>query len=223
MDPGERLREERDGGSGGQQPCDRARWPRRRSTAARRASRGATRRAGPARLGRRAVRSPSSLWIGAARRLPATIPPKQPVERPAAEAAVLVVEHEVSFHTPSAYEERRAGGRAGSPGTMPRDVPGRLRSEPVRHELLAARRGRERGRGDRGSRLRAVEACGRCSSAPEDGRLPILLTHAHIDHAYAAGDLAGDDVPVFIHQDDAVAFEDIDALEPRLRQPARRR
>ena len=32
----------------------------------------------------------------------------------------------------------------------------------------------------------------------------VLLTHAHIDHAYAAGDFAGDDVPVFIHQDDAV-------------------
>lgn len=47
----------------------------------------------------------------------------------------------------------------------------------------------------------------------------ILLTHAHIDHAYAAGDLAGDDVPVFIHQDDAVAFEDIDAWNPGFDNP----
>ena len=45
------------------------------------------------------------------------------------------------------------------------------------------------------------------------GKRPVavLLTHAHIDHAYAAGDFADDDVPVFIHQDDAVAFEDIEA------------
>jgi hydroxyacylglutathione hydrolase len=45
------------------------------------------------------------------------------------------------------------------------------------------------------------------------GKRPVavLLTHAHIDHAYAAGDFAGDDVPVFIHQDDVVAFEDIEA------------
>jgi glyoxylase-like metal-dependent hydrolase (beta-lactamase superfamily II) len=45
------------------------------------------------------------------------------------------------------------------------------------------------------------------------GRRPaaILLTHAHLDHAYAAGVLAGDDLPVFVHEDDAVAFDDIDA------------
>jgi hydroxyacylglutathione hydrolase len=47
----------------------------------------------------------------------------------------------------------------------------------------------------------------------------ILLTHAHVDHAYAAGDLAGDEVPVFIHQDDAVAFEDIDAWNPGFDNP----
>jgi hydroxyacylglutathione hydrolase len=47
----------------------------------------------------------------------------------------------------------------------------------------------------------------------------VLLTHAHIDHAYAAGDLAGDDVPVFIHQDDAVAFEDIDEWNPGFDNP----
>lgn len=47
----------------------------------------------------------------------------------------------------------------------------------------------------------------------------VLLTHAHIDHAYAAGDLAGDDVPVFIHQDDAIAFEDIDEWNPGFDNP----
>jgi glyoxylase-like metal-dependent hydrolase (beta-lactamase superfamily II) len=39
----------------------------------------------------------------------------------------------------------------------------------------------------------------------------VLLTHAHNDHAFAAGDFAGDDVPVLIHQDDAVAYDDIEA------------
>jgi hydroxyacylglutathione hydrolase len=45
------------------------------------------------------------------------------------------------------------------------------------------------------------------------GRRPaaVLLTHAHIDHAYAAGDFAGEDVPVFIHEDDALAYEDLEA------------
>jgi hydroxyacylglutathione hydrolase len=37
----------------------------------------------------------------------------------------------------------------------------------------------------------------------------VLLTHAHLDHAYAAGSFAGDDVPVFLHEADAVAFDDI--------------
>ena len=36
----------------------------------------------------------------------------------------------------------------------------------------------------------------------------ILLTHAHLDHAEAAGRFAGDDVPVFVHEADAVAFTD---------------
>jgi glyoxylase-like metal-dependent hydrolase (beta-lactamase superfamily II) len=47
----------------------------------------------------------------------------------------------------------------------------------------------------------------------------VLLTHAHMDHAYAAGDLAGGDVPVFIHQDDAVAFEDLDEWNPGFDNP----
>lgn len=53
------------------------------------------------------------------------------------------------------------------------------------------------------------------------GRRPaaILLTHAHVDHAYAAGDLAGDEVPVFIHEEDAVAFEDIDRWNPGFENP----
>lgn len=42
------------------------------------------------------------------------------------------------------------------------------------------------------------------------GRRPaaVLLTHAHVDHAMAAGDFSGDDVPVFVHPADAVAFHD---------------
>jgi glyoxylase-like metal-dependent hydrolase (beta-lactamase superfamily II) len=35
----------------------------------------------------------------------------------------------------------------------------------------------------------------------------ILLTHAHVDHAGAAGSFAGD-LPVFVHEADAVAFSD---------------
>ena len=42
------------------------------------------------------------------------------------------------------------------------------------------------------------------------GKAPVavLLTHAHVDHALAAGDFAGDDVPVYIHPADAVAYAD---------------
>ena len=38
----------------------------------------------------------------------------------------------------------------------------------------------------------------------------VLLTHAHLDHAAAAGDFAGD-LPVFVHEADAVAFTDLSA------------
>jgi hydroxyacylglutathione hydrolase len=40
------------------------------------------------------------------------------------------------------------------------------------------------------------------------GRTPVavLLTHAHVDHAGTAGAFAGDDVPVFCHPADALAF-----------------
>jgi hydroxyacylglutathione hydrolase len=47
----------------------------------------------------------------------------------------------------------------------------------------------------------------------------ILVTHAHLDHAYAAGALAGDDLPVFVHEADAVAFDDIDAWNPGFDNP----
>jgi glyoxylase-like metal-dependent hydrolase (beta-lactamase superfamily II) len=36
----------------------------------------------------------------------------------------------------------------------------------------------------------------------------VLLTHAHLDHALSAGVFAGEEVPVFVHPEDAVAFED---------------
>ena len=63
------------------------------------------------------------------------------------------------------------------------------------------------------TRLRAVlERAGRRPTA-------ILLTHAHLDHAYAAGVLAGDDLPVFVHEADAVAFDDIDAWNPGFDNP----
>ncbi|HJQ72160.1 MAG TPA: MBL fold metallo-hydrolase, partial [Actinomycetota bacterium] len=47
----------------------------------------------------------------------------------------------------------------------------------------------------------------------------ILLTHAHLDHAYAAGVLAGDDLPVFVHEADAVAFDDIESWNPGFDNP----
>lgn len=53
------------------------------------------------------------------------------------------------------------------------------------------------------------------------GRRPaaVLLTHAHVDHAFAAGDFAGEDVPVFIHEADAVAFDDVEAWDPGFDNP----
>ena len=47
----------------------------------------------------------------------------------------------------------------------------------------------------------------------------ILLTHAHLDHAAEAGDLAGDDIPVYVHADDAIAFEDIHRWNPGFENP----
>ena len=39
----------------------------------------------------------------------------------------------------------------------------------------------------------------------------VLLTHAHADHAMQAGAFAGEDLPVWIHPADALAFDDPDA------------
>ena len=47
----------------------------------------------------------------------------------------------------------------------------------------------------------------------------VLLTHAHADHAASAGAFAGDDVPVFIHEADAVAFWDPPAWSPGFENP----
>jgi hydroxyacylglutathione hydrolase len=47
----------------------------------------------------------------------------------------------------------------------------------------------------------------------------ILLTHAHADHAEAAGRFAGDDVPVFVHEADAVAFRDPALWNPGFDNP----
>ncbi|MGZ5299574.1 MAG: MBL fold metallo-hydrolase [Actinomycetota bacterium] len=49
----------------------------------------------------------------------------------------------------------------------------------------------------------------------------VLLTHAHLDHAEAAGDFAGDDVPVFVHRADAIAFDDPALWNPGFANPLR--
>ena len=42
------------------------------------------------------------------------------------------------------------------------------------------------------------------------GRTPVavLLTHAHVDHAMEAGVFSGDELPVFVHPADAIAYSD---------------
>jgi hydroxyacylglutathione hydrolase len=58
------------------------------------------------------------------------------------------------------------------------------------------------------SRVRTLlEAAGKRPAA-------VLLTHAHVDHAGEAGDFAGDDVPVYVHDADALAFTDPEAWNP---------
>ena len=47
----------------------------------------------------------------------------------------------------------------------------------------------------------------------------VLLTHAHVDHAWAAGDFAADDIPVFVHEADAVAFRDPVLWNPGFENP----
>ncbi len=53
------------------------------------------------------------------------------------------------------------------------------------------------------------------------GKMPVavLLTHAHVDHAEAAGDFAGDDVPIYIHPADAVAYTDPERWNPGFGNP----
>jgi len=58
------------------------------------------------------------------------------------------------------------------------------------------------------------------------GKTPaaVLLTHAHLDHAQEAGAFAGDDTPVYIHPEDAPAFEDYVAwggLSPIVLEPVK--
>ncbi len=47
----------------------------------------------------------------------------------------------------------------------------------------------------------------------------VLLTHAHLDHADQAGVFAGDDVPVYVHEADAVAFRDPELWNPGSAHP----
>jgi hydroxyacylglutathione hydrolase len=52
----------------------------------------------------------------------------------------------------------------------------------------------------------------------------VLLTHAHLDHAQAAGAFAGDDTPVYIHPQDAPAFDDYEAwggISPVVLEPVK--
>ncbi len=53
------------------------------------------------------------------------------------------------------------------------------------------------------------------------GKRPVavLLTHAHLDHAEQAGAFAGDDVPVYVHEADAVAFRDPELWNPGFGNP----
>ena len=53
------------------------------------------------------------------------------------------------------------------------------------------------------------------------GKRPVavLLTHAHVDHAGLTGEFAGDDVPVYIHDADALAFTDAEAWNPGFDNP----
>lgn len=59
---------------------------------------------------------------------------------------------------------------------------------------------------------RQLDAAGKSPAA-------VMLTHAHMDHAGAAGQFAGDDVPVYIHELDAIAFTDLEAWNPGSENP----
>jgi len=58
---------------------------------------------------------------------------------------------------------------------------------------------------------RQLEAAGKRPAA-------VLLTHAHLDHAGAAGDFA-EDLPVFVHEADAIAFTDLSAWDAGFDNP----
>ena len=66
---------------------------------------------------------------------------------------------------------------------------------------------------------RSAAAAGIRPRRAEKRPAAVLLTHAHLDHAYAAGIFAGDDVPVFLHEADAVAFDDVEAWNPGFDNP----
>jgi hydroxyacylglutathione hydrolase len=53
------------------------------------------------------------------------------------------------------------------------------------------------------------------------GKRPVavLLTHAHTDHAMDTGGFAADDVPVFVHGADAIAYEDLTRWNPGFDNP----
>lgn len=53
------------------------------------------------------------------------------------------------------------------------------------------------------------------------GKRPVavLLTHAHLDHAEQAGAFAGDDVPVYVHEADGVAFREPERWNPGFENP----
>jgi hydroxyacylglutathione hydrolase len=47
----------------------------------------------------------------------------------------------------------------------------------------------------------------------------VLLTHAHMDHAWQAGAFAGEDAPVYLHGADAIAYDDPVAWNPGFENP----
>lgn len=143
----------------------------------------------------------------------ATVPPEETVERPSAEAALLVVQNDVSLHTFSVRRHGCAtlrGGGAGSPGTMRRMYLDVFDRNPFGTNcwLLGADGGEDAVLVDPGFEPETLRSL---LERAERRAAAVLLTHAHLDHAYAAGVFAGDDVPVFVHEADAVAFDDIEA------------
>jgi hydroxyacylglutathione hydrolase len=204
--PGKRLREERHRRPGGEEPGYRA--GRGAAGVSPTVGRGEVPRREPVAFAEIGEKPIAFVALDRGRTEAAsTIPAEQTGESPSTEAAVLVVEHEVTFHVLIVRSGAAASGRPVRCREMYLDVFDR---NPFGTNcwLLAADEGEDVVVVDPGFEPLEVR-----SLLERAGRRPVavLLTHAHIDHAYAAGDFAGDDVPVFIHQDDAVAFEDIEA------------